>query len=138
MSALAALPLEGAIERAGGLPADVVRGLEALAQVRLWPVDDETWRGVVGSVSRFAARWDGQARAEGWTALDLYGLHRFAPWANLSAMGAAFVLARSGYSAVAVVDDGIMVRTGTGSTLQIRRFTLNPDAVLAWSLCVVR
>lgn len=136
VAARAVLPLENAIEHTGGLPVDVVRGLDLLARSRpLWPIDDVAWRVAIGSVLAFAERWDFQARAEGWTDLELYGLHRFAPWANLSAMGAAFVLARSGFTAIAVVEDGILLRAGTGSTLQIRRFALNPDAVIAWSLC---
>jgi hypothetical protein len=131
-----ALPLEAAIERAGGLPADVVHGLGLLARSQpLWPLDTLTWRGMVGSVSDFAARWDGQAREAGWSTLELYGLHRSAPWANLSAMGAAFVLARSGYAAIGVTEEVIMVRSALSATLRIRRFALNPDAVLAWSLC---
>jgi hypothetical protein len=136
MRARRALPLETAIERAGGLPADVARGLDLLSQSKpLWPVDAATWCGVVGSVSDFAARWDGQAREAGWSTLELYGLHRSAPWANLSAMGAAFVLARSGYAAIAITDEAIVVRGAGGETLRIRRFALNPDAVVAWSLC---
>jgi hypothetical protein len=131
-----ALPLEAAIDRASGPPADVVNGLDLLARSRpVWPLDATTWRGVVGSVSDFAARWDGQALEAGWSTLELYGLHRSAPWANLSAMGAAFVLARSGYLAIAVTDEAIVVRSALSATLRIRRFALNPDAVLAWSLC---
>lgn len=132
----ALLPIEIAIDRAGAVDADVLQGLDLLARSQpLWPVDDATWRGIVGGISDFAARWDGQARAAGWSTLELYGLHRSAPWANLSAMGAAFVLARSGYAAIAVTEEDIMVRSTVSATLRIRRFALNPDAALAWSLC---
>jgi hypothetical protein len=89
-----AWPLEDAIVRAGAVPSDVARGLDLLERSPpLWPVDAATWAAVVASVSAFADRWDGQARDAGWSDLDLYGLHRFAPYANLSAMGAAFCAA---------------------------------------------
>jgi len=123
----------------GGLPADVVHGLDLLARsAPLWPIGADNWSLAVATVEEFAARWHSPASEFGWSTLELYGLHRSAPWANLSAMGAAFVLARSGYSAIDVMAGAIVVRSGFGSTLRIRRFALNPDAVLAWTLCHVR
>ncbi len=53
----------------------------------------------------------------------------------MSAMGAAFVLARSGHSAIAVSPDAILTRSAAGAMLRIHRFPLGPDAVPAWSLC---
>lgn len=82
---------------------DVAGGLDLLERSPpLWPVDSETWAAVVVSVAGFADRWDSQARAAGWSELELYGLHCGAPYANLAAMGAAFVLARSDSSAIDV------------------------------------
>jgi hypothetical protein len=130
-----ALPLEAAIERAGGLPADVVRGLDRLTQSPpLFPVDEATWRGVVGSVTDFAARWDGQARAAGWDSLALYGLHPGAPYARLAAMGAAFLIARAGLRTVAVSGEAIAVASYTGAHQRIYRTRLDPDTVPAWEL----
>jgi len=55
--ALAPLPIEIAIEHAGGVDSDVTQGFGLLARSKpLWPVDDPTWRGVIGTVSDFAAR----------------------------------------------------------------------------------
>ena len=39
---------------------------------------------------------DCEARAAGWSDLQLYGLHPHAPWARLDAMGAGFPIARGG------------------------------------------
>ena len=122
-----ALPLE----LAGPLPADLVAGLERSPP--RWPVDRATWAGVVADVAAFAERWDSQARAAGYSDLELYGLHRSAPYTNLSAMGAAWVMARGGFAAIAVTADAIAMRSRTGATLRIRRFAISPDAVLPWS-----
>jgi hypothetical protein len=134
MRGSAALPL--AIERAGGVPADVADGLDLLERSPpLWPVERATWVAVVASVAAFADHWDVQARGAGWSPIELYGLHRAAPYANLSAMGAAFVLARSDSSAIAVSADAIVTLSRLGAMMRLYRFPLAPDAVLAWSLC---
>ncbi len=138
---MAALPLEAAIERAGGMRNEIACGLDQLAQSPpLWPLDAGTWSDVVASVHAFADRWDAQACAAGWTDLELYGLHRTAPYGNLSAMGAAFVIARVGGVAIAVFPERILMRsdTGAGALLQLPKFALLPEAVTAWSLCCSR
>jgi len=130
-----ALSLEAAIEQARGLRHEIGQGLDLLARgPRLWPVDGPTWEGVVASVVGFAERWDGQAHAAGWSDIELFGLHRFAAYANLSGMGAAFLAARGGYAAIAVDPAAILVRSQAGSVLRIRRLPLVDDAVLAWKI----
>lgn len=125
------------------LPAHLVRGLDRLLRSPpLWPVDPAAWGTAVAGVADFAEEWDAQARAAGWLDLELYGLHRFAPWANVSAMGAAWLLARGGYTAIAVTPDVILVRSGRpsghGAALAFHHFAPGADAVLAWSLCTSR
>jgi hypothetical protein len=130
-----ALPLEAAIERAGGLPADVVRGLDRLTQSPpLFPVDDAAWRGIVATVADFATRFDGQARSAGWDSLALYSLHKRAPFARLTGMGVAFLIARAGLRTIAVSGDAIAVASYTGAHQRIYRSRLDPDARLAWEL----
>ncbi len=130
-----ALPLEFAIERAGGLPCDVAAGLELLARARpLWPIGTAEWSRAVASVQAFAERWDGAARAAGWSLLELYGVHRRAPYARLSTMGAAWLIARAGYRAVSVDTAAIGVSSSAGNRLRIYRSLPDPGAVLAWSL----
>ena len=86
------------------------------------------------SLAGFADRWDGQARAAGWSDLELYGLHRAAPgqicrrWARRSYW-------RVRHSAIAVSPDAILTRSAAGAMLRIHGFPLGPDAVPAWSLC---
>lgn len=117
---------------AGVTPPDVAAGLELLARsAPLWPIGAGAWSDVVACVRGFAERWDAQARAAGWSTLELYSLHHGAPYANLAAMGAAFVVARSGHRVVAV-DETIMLRSANGAVLRIRRVEPHADAVLAW------
>jgi hypothetical protein len=70
----------------------------------------------------------------GWSHLDLYGLHRRAPYANLASMGGAFVVARCGHHVIDVAADAIYVRSPTGADLRIYRRELEAQSVLAWSL----
>lgn len=120
----------------GDVPDEILRGLELLAtSPPLWPIGDVRWEVGVDAVRAFADRWHVQACALGWSPLSLYGLHRRAPYANLAAMGAAFVLARSGHRAVAVDAEAVHVGTTTGAQLRIYRMPPEPESVVAWSLC---
>jgi hypothetical protein len=123
---------------ASELPDDVVRGLQMLASSPpLWPVPLAQWLSVVDCVRVFAVGWDGQARACGWSTLSLYGLHAGAPMARLDAMGAGWLLARSGpgHRAIAVAADAIEVVTSTTARLRIYKMPVDPAAVVAWDLC---
>jgi hypothetical protein len=131
-----ALPLEAAIEHAGGPPADVVHGLDLLARSPpLWPIGTDYWSLAVATVEEFAARWHSPADELGWSLLQLYGLDRRAPYASLAGMGAAFVVARCGHHVVDVTAETIRVRSRSGADLRIYRRELGTESVLAWSLC---
>jgi hypothetical protein len=124
------------IDTLGGVDADVLAGLALLDRSPpLWAVDVLAWRLIVDTVRGFAMRFDPRARDVGWSTLDLYGLHRSAPYANLASMGAAFALAKGGHRAVAVDAKAVTVRTYTGATLRAYRPTAPIDAAVAWSLC---
>jgi hypothetical protein len=90
---------------------------------------------VLASVRAFARAWDAPARAAGWDDAALYGLHSRASWGNLAAMGAAWLLARSGDVAVAIERGAIVSTTPTGGRLRIFRPARDADAVVAWELC---
>jgi hypothetical protein len=130
MTATPALPLD----RAGGLRCeDVDRGLEILigSQPPGFSAENE-WAATVPHVRAFAQRWDGLARAAGWKSLELYGLHRWAPFARLDAMGAAWLIARTGYQALAVDPGAIEVLTCFGNRLRIYRKAADADSALPW------
>jgi hypothetical protein len=82
-------------------------------------------------VVAFQQRWGGQVRC----ADGCHRKHRTTPYANLAAMGAAWVLARNGHRAVAVTRDSVLMTAPTGSRLRIFRGEVDPGSVLAWSLC---
>ncbi|MBX9649700.1 MAG: hypothetical protein K2X57_21890 [Xanthobacteraceae bacterium] len=128
------LPLFGL--SAAELPADVLEGLQQLGRgPSVWPIDQAgRWVADVARVTAFAAHWDARARAAGWSDLQLYGLHRYAPYANLAGMGVAFVVALGRSTVLDVQAEAINIATPTGSRLQFVRRPPDPAAVLAWSL----
>jgi hypothetical protein len=113
------------------VPDDVIIGLSVLLdRPPLWPISGPAWIEAVGVVRGFAERWHGEAHAAGWGVLALYGLHHSSPFANISAMGAAWVLARSGHRVVAVLPDVIRLKTRTAAALGIYRPELDRGAAL--------
>ena len=118
------------------VPDDIVIGLSVLVdRSPLWPISGPAWVDAVRAVRAFADRWHGEAAAAKWSTLALYGLHPISPFANISAMGAAWVLARSGHRVVAVPPDVIRLKTRTAATLGIYRPEADRGAVLPWLLC---
>lgn len=132
----AALPIESVSELSAAIAIDVAAGLDLLTRSPpLWPVEADDWTLAIVRAHSFAERWDALARSAGWSTLDLYGMHRRAPYARLTAMGAAWLVARSsGHNAIAVTADAITLATLTGARLRIYRTAPDPDAVLAWTL----
>ena len=96
----------------------------------LWPIGAAEWSRAVAGVQAFAERWDGAARAAGWSLLELYGVHRRAPYARLSTMGAAWLVARARYRAVSVDAAAIAVTSPAGNRLRIDRSL--PDPMPRW------
>jgi hypothetical protein len=120
---------------AAAAPAEVLAGLDILAARRppLWPVAPDRWLNIVDAVRSFAERWHAAARACGWSDLELYGLHRRAPYANLAAMGAAWLIAKSGHAVVEMNRDAITVVTVSSSRLRLYRRPIDADARLPWA-----
>ena len=135
--AQASLKLDRTIEQQAGPPDHIVAGLKYLAGLPpLWAAGAEAWRLQLAHVTDFARRWDHRARVAGWCDLGLYGAHRVAPGANHSALGAAWLVARSAYTVLAIEDDGaILLGTRAASRLRIYRRPPDCDAVLPWLSC---
>ena len=132
--AQASLKLNREIEQQTRAPDHIVAGLKVLAGLPpLWPAGNEAWRLTLAHVKDFAERWDCRARATGWDDVTLYGVHRRAPGANYSALGAAWLAARSAYAVLAIESDAtIVVGTRTASRLRIYPHPPSRDAVLPW------
>lgn len=92
------------------------------------------WPSVVERVGAFARRWDGPAMACGWSQVDLYGVDAVAPGRNVSAMGAAFIVASFDGSVHDIDEHAITFVTRAGSQLRVYRRLRRPPAVLAWEL----
>ena|ERR1700754_647501 len=119
------------------IPDHVVAGLDQLAASppARWPIDQlPHWPPTIERVRAFAMQWDGRARAVGWSDVSLYGVHQRAPYANLAAMGAAFLVALNRGTVVAVDPDAIAIVSPAGSRLWIYRRPPDQGSVLAWAL----
>jgi hypothetical protein len=117
------------------IPDDVARGLKTLVcSAPLWPVDIDKWRAAVAAVQAFATVFDARARAHGWTSAGLYGLSRLAPWADVSRMGAAWIVARSGHRVAGIDGDGILLISPNGASLRIYRVEPDECTVAAWEI----
>jgi hypothetical protein len=127
-------PLDAAIEQHTGAPPEIITGLDLLASLApLWPQRAEAWRLTLAHVRDFAERWDHRARLAGWCDVTLYGVHRSAPGANYSALGAAWLAARSAHTVMAIEEAGtILLATRGGARLRIYRTQPDPAAVLPW------
>jgi TubC N-terminal docking domain len=91
-------------------------------------------------VQRDAARlieggWLERALTGGWTAADLYGCDRRAPWHRLDRAG--LVLLTGGHEIVELTAHGAALRTSTGSVLRYRRGpSARPAVALLWELLI--
>jgi hypothetical protein len=113
----------------------VAFGLDLLGRSPpLWPIGAEEWVLAVRCVVDFAKAWDSSARGAGWYSLELYGLHHHAPYARLSAMGAAWLAARAGCAVVGLTSEAITLASRTGARQRIYHHRPEPDAALAWDL----
>jgi hypothetical protein len=122
---VARLPLEIADGVRAILSADGTRGIPP----QRWP-----------RVQRDAARlveggWLERALALGWTAGDLFGCDRRAPWHRLDRAG--LVLLTGGHEIIELTEEVAVLRTSTGSVLRYRRRPpATPPVALLWELVI--
>jgi hypothetical protein len=122
---LAGLPREIADGGRAILPADGARGIPP----QRWPrVQRDVVRLVEGG-------WLQRALALGWTAADLYGCDRRAPWHRLDRSG--LLLLTGGHEIVELTGDSAALKTATGSVLRFRRRPPpRPPVALLWELLI--
>ena len=79
--------------------------------------------------------WAQQALDLGWTAADLFGCDRRAPWHRLDRAG--LVLLTGGHEIVELTEEVAALRTSTGSVLRFRRRPpARPPVALLWELLI--
>jgi hypothetical protein len=119
-------------------PADEARA--GIAQLRsapaLWPVGFDRWQEILAAIEAFEIQHGAVARARGWLQTQLYGLHPTAPYARLDAMGAAWLIARTGHCVVSIDHVGMRLVTRTASRLQLLRGSADADVALPWAKVV--
>lgn len=104
------------------------------------------WRQVLDDVGSFLGRWSERAAELGWTAIELYGIHRSAPRTRYDVMGLVPLLA--GRSLIALDKYAATIRGESGSVLTFRRQKRGDAVALesmtvfaysnAWDSCRVR
>ena len=114
---------------AGGVRAILTAGGAQSIPPQRWPrVQHDAARLVQGG-------WLERALALRWTAADLFGCDRRAPWHRLDRAG--LVLLIGGHELAELTEDGAALRTSTGSVLRSRRRPpARPPVALLWELLI--
>ena len=125
------------VQSVGGLPREIADGVRAIHSAdgargippQRWPrvQRDAAWL-VEGG-------WARKALAFGWTATDLFGCDRRAPWHRLDRAG--LLLLTGGHEIVELTGDSAALKTSTGSVLRFRRRPpARPPVALLWELLI--
>jgi TubC N-terminal docking domain len=118
-----------------GLPREIAGDVRAILTADAAPgIPPQRWPRVQRDVARLVeGGWLGRALALGWTAADLFGCDRRAPWHRLDRAG--LVLLVGGHEIVELTEEVAALRTSTGSVLRYRRRRpATPPVALVWEL----
>ena len=125
------------VDGAAGLPEELAAAVRALlAAEGADGVPSGHWPRVRRDARQLVERgWLRRALALGWTAADLFGCDRRAPWYRLDRAG--LVLLIGGYEVVEVSAHDAALGTPTGSVLRFRRRPpARPPVALLWELLI--
>jgi hypothetical protein len=120
-----------------GLPREIADGVHAILSADgAQGIPPHRWPRVQRDVVQLLeGGWLERALALGWTAADLFGCDRRAPWHRLDRAG--LVLLVGGHEIVELTPDVAALRTSTGSVLHHRRRPpAQPPAALLWKILV--
>ena len=108
-------------DEVAGLPREIVDGVRAILSADgARGIPPQRWPRVQRDVVRLVeGGWLERALALGWTANDLFGCDRRAPWHRLDRVG--LVLLTGGHEIVELTAHDAALRTSTGSVLRYRR-----------------
>jgi hypothetical protein len=95
------------------------------------PYDDARWQVLREDAFTFLREWAAQAHRLGWTASEVFGVHRHAPLVRFDAMGLVPLL--DGCRMAALTEEGAVIVTGSGARQTFRRH----QAVVAAELCMI-
>ena len=121
----------------GGLPREIADGVRAIHSADgARGIPPQRWPRVLRDAVRLVeGGWLERALALGWTAADLFGCDRRAPWHRLDRAG--LLLLVGGHEIVELAGDNAALRTSTGSVLRFRRRPpATPPVALLWELLI--
>jgi TubC N-terminal docking domain len=120
-----------------GLPREIAGGVRAILSADgVQRIPPQRWPRVQRDAARLVeGGWLERALALGWTAADLFGCDRRAPWHRLDRAG--LVLLVGGHEIVELTLDVAALRTSTGLVLRSRRRPPGrPPVALLWELVI--
>jgi len=126
-----------ALDHVAGLPREIADGVRAILSADgARGIPPQRWPRVQRDAARMIeGGWLERARALGWTAADLFGCDRRAPWHRLDRAG--LLLLTGGHEIVELSAADAALRTSTGSVLRYRRRPpVRPPAALLWDLLI--
>lgn len=116
------------VEHDAKLPRELAEGLAKLCVMpRPEDIDPRHWQAIVNAAGAFADRWGAEAHALGWTAEELFGVHRDAPMVRVGSMGLLPLFADTRLELVAMAVDQAILRTRNGRAIFYRRDQFNVD-----------
>jgi TubC N-terminal docking domain len=118
-----------------GLPREIADGVRAILSADgARGIPPQRWPRLQSDAARLIeGGWSEQALALGWTAADLFGCDRRAPWHRLDWAGLLLLI--SGHEIVELTAHHAALRTTTGSVLRYwRRPSPRPPLALLWEL----
>ncbi len=117
-----------------GVPEEWVQGVaDLLAMARPASCPDAKWQALREDAYHFLRDHAARAHELGWTALDLFGVHRTRPWVRFDVLGLVPLLAVA--KVVALSEGQAVIEKPSGARFMFRRHTKAPDETcLVWEL----
>jgi hypothetical protein len=126
-----------ALDYVAGFPPGIADGVHAIRTADgAQGIPPQRWPRLQRDAARLVEDgWVERALALGWTAADLFGCDRRAPWHRLDRTG--LVLLIGGHEIVELTATDASLRTSTGSVLRYRRrLPARPPVALLWELLI--
>jgi hypothetical protein len=131
------VPERQPVQDVAGLPLEIADGVHAILSADgAQGIPPHRWPRVQRDVVQLLeSGWLEPALALGWTAADLFGCDRRAPWHRLDRAG--LVLLTGGHEIVELTEEVAALRTSTGSVLRFRRRPpARPPVALLWEILI--
>jgi hypothetical protein len=97
-------------------------------------ITERDWQAMIDGAGRLLGQWGGKLSATGWTAEDIFGIHRVAPIGRLDLAGLARFLIR--FEVVDLTDEHAILMNDRGArhAYRRRRDQRDPGWTLLWDL----